>query len=984
MSRQLAATALATLMLSFAAATPAAAQTSAIEGRIVDEQAASVPGVTVTILGRDTGLTRVATTDRQGAYRLAGVPVGRYDVRAELAGFATMEQRDTIVDVSAIVRVDFALRIAAVTETVDVAARTPLLRVASAAVAGVVDSRRIEELPLNGRQFANLAGTLPGVGVGFHRDPTKSSQYMPQVAGGNGRNVNYIVDGGDNNDDTVGGPLQQFPLDAIEEFRFSIATFSAEFGRASGGVMTVVTKSGSNRLAGAAFNFLRHEQLNSRTTTEERAGVPKSDYRRWQYGGSLGGPVVQNTAHFFAAVERAQQNTFQAVDTRGLFPLLDGVFPVAYSENLLTGKVTINAGRNDRLTVRYGGNTNAQPEGAGPLRPPQSWGVNRNRFHSVNASHSRTLGTTAFNELDVQYATFANAVTANTDRATETFPNGVIVGQDPLAPQSTEQRKLHLRDDVSWHVTGRAGLAHDFKTGVAWTYEPHLGQPPIILSPSYLFYAHATNDPNGPLTAVNGNTNSTPIELAGYNIPLQQLGIYVQDDWHATNRLTLNVGVRYDLGIGYTLDQSRNPNFAVLQQAAKAGRFANVIGLEDFGQPPRNDTNNIQPRVGFAVDLHGNGTDVIRGGWGIYTDAAYTNANLLFAAVDARGPLETPGFSASNPDGIRKPDGTFFRVGDPLSTIAALNESGVTGLNGEVVSPRFEQPYTRQTSVGWSHQLGKVAAFDADYVHADGRDLSLRLRLNSRPNLGPRRFGDLPLDPNSANFRTVTSDGTSRYDALILSVRRRTTTGIDVAASYTLARAISLLGQAVDETGLGANTILDVTNPFAPAEYGPANADARHRASVSAIIPVGWGLQIAPIVSLRSALPVTTIEGVDRNRDSVVNDLPDRSYAYDGSNRPPKDIGACSTINCGRGSRFSQLNVRVSKRFTLPRGARIEAIAELFNAFNASNPGALNARRLLGPNALNGDFMQPASFAGDFQQPEQRVGQLGVRWVFGK
>jgi hypothetical protein len=135
--------------------------------------------VTVTILTHDTGLTRVATTDRQGAYRLAGVPVGRYDVRAELAGFATMEQRDTIVDVSAIVRVDFALRIAAVTETVDVAARTPLLRVASAAVGGVVDSRRIEELPLNGRQFANLAGTLPGVGVGFHRDPTKSSQYMP-------------------------------------------------------------------------------------------------------------------------------------------------------------------------------------------------------------------------------------------------------------------------------------------------------------------------------------------------------------------------------------------------------------------------------------------------------------------------------------------------------------------------------------------------------------------------------------------------------------------------------------------------------------------------------------------------------------------------------------------------------------------------------------------------------------------------------------
>jgi hypothetical protein len=235
------------------------AQSAAIEGRVVDEQSAAVPGVTVTLSRTDTGFARQTVSDGQGTYRIPGVPVGVYDVSAALTGFVTVAQRGTVVDVSSIVRVDFTLRIAPVAETVNVAADSPLLQRASAALGGVVDQRRIAELPLNGRQFANLAGTLPGVGVGFHRDPTKSSQYMPQVGGGNGRNVNYVVDGGDNNDDTVGGPLQQFPLDAIEEFRFSIATFSAELGRASGGVMSVVTKSGTNRLAGSAFNLARHE-----------------------------------------------------------------------------------------------------------------------------------------------------------------------------------------------------------------------------------------------------------------------------------------------------------------------------------------------------------------------------------------------------------------------------------------------------------------------------------------------------------------------------------------------------------------------------------------------------------------------------------------------------------------------------------------------------------------------------------------------------
>ena len=960
--------------------------TGGLTGTVRDASGASVPEAALTVKHLDTGLTRTTVTDGNGSYLQAALPIGRYDVTVSLSGFATVELHGVIVDVGAVVRADFQLRVAAVRETVNVTAASPLVQTASPVVGGVVERRRIEELPLNGRQFANLAATLPGVGIGFHRDPTKSSQYMPQVGGGFGRNMSIVVDGSDNNDDTVGGQLQGFPLDAIEEFRFSIASYAADQGRAAGGVMQVVTKSGTNQVAGSLFDLTRDDALNVLTESERRAGVAKPDYRRWQYGGSIGGPLVVDRVHAFAAVERVQQNTFQAVDTQGLFPALNGVFPVEYRESLLTTKLTLNTGAADRVAIRYAWNATSQPQGAGPRVPPEAWGDNRNRLHSLNANYSRVLGAGAFNELIVQYATFENVITAATDRSTETFPNGVIIGRAPSAPQETRQRKLHLRDDVSWHVAGRRGVSHDFKAGGVYEYEPTLGLPSLPTPPGQFSYTHLTNELNGPLTGVGGNAGAATIDSVPVNIPMTRAGGYLQDNWRVTNRLTVDAGVRYDVIIGYQIDQSRNPNFVAMQNAGRSGRLNGMIGFEDFGQDPKNDLNNIQPRLGFAFDVRGNGNDVVRGGWGTYSDSAFINGNVLFAASDAEGPQTSSFFGVSDPQGIRKPDGTFYRVGDPISSIAGLNQAGTTGLGGEIVSPRLEQPFTRQASIGWTHQLGATSAFNVDYIHADGRDLNLRLRLNTRPNLGPTRLSDLPLDPNSQGFRFAISRGTSQYDALLLSVRRRTLTGIDVAASYALSRAKSLYGGGVDETGLGppgSNGMQDATDPFAPVNFGPTAADARHRVSLSAIVPVGWGVQVAPLFFFRSALPVATIEGVDRNRDAINNDIPDRAFAFDGVGRPPTDMGACLTFNCGRGAPFSQLNVRVSKRFALPRGSRFEVIGEVFNLFNALNPGVFSPRRLLGTTP-NAEFMQPTVFAGDFQQPEQRVGQIGVRWMFGR
>ena len=219
-------------------------------------------------------------------------------------------------------------------ESVNVTGESPLVETGSSSVGGVVDVQNIESLPLNGRQFANLALTIPGVGLGFHSDPTKSTQFSPQIGGGNGRNVNYQIDGGDNNDDTVGGLLQLFPLEAIQEFNFQTARYKAEYGRSNGGVMNIVTKSGTNQFQGSGFTLFRDDSMNATTETEKLSNVEKQDYRRYQFGGSFGGPIVQNRAHFFAAAERTQLDTKQTVNTFGLFPSEDGIFTTPVRENL--------------------------------------------------------------------------------------------------------------------------------------------------------------------------------------------------------------------------------------------------------------------------------------------------------------------------------------------------------------------------------------------------------------------------------------------------------------------------------------------------------------------------------------------------------------------------------------------------------------------------------------------------------------------------
>jgi hypothetical protein len=979
----------AAIVLLLSCASAFAQQTTGnVTGRVLDAQGAAIPGATVTAKSAATGFTRMEVSDPEGLYRLTGLPVGLYDITAELVGFATISNKDIVVNVGQTATLDFSLKVASVAETVNVTGTSPLIETTASSVGGVVDPKTIESLPLNGRQFANLAATIPGVGLGYHSDPTKSTQYAPQIAGGNGRNLNYQIDGGDNNDDTVGGLLQLFPLEAVSEFNLITSRYKAEYGRSNGGVLNVVTKSGTNMWSGSFFELFRDTNLNSTTKTEELNHSEKQPYRRNQFGGSFGGPIAKNKAHFFAAVERTQQNTFQIVNTLGLFPTLDGTFATPYRENLVTVKGTTNLNASQYLSVRYGYNQNAQPYGVASTSPENNWGQSTNKFHSFNVNHNAVLGNSRLNEFIFQYADFANAITANSLDPYQSFPNRVTIGQNINTPQATQQKKYQLRDDFSWHVSGKGGLGHDLKTGFNFINEPRLFLTFNTGTGGYA-YTHLDNNISGPISAISLNGGS-----AEANTPMKQYALYIQDDFRLSDKLTLNLGFRYDLINGMAIDQSKNPNFLILDKAGKAGALNGIDGFQDFGLSPAEDKNNTQARAGFAYDLRGNGRDVVRGGYGRYYDFGYTNANILFAAVNATGIGAGTVYSVTNSNGIRKTDGTLFKVGDNVNTIAQPNEAGgALPLNSHIASPRIKQPYTDQVSFGWSHQLDTATAIDIDYMYARGRDLGWRPALNQRDGnpTGPRHYSVLLAPYGSfspASFTIDISNGRSEYNGLNVGIRRQLRRNFSVNAWYSLAKAEGTSGGGADELSTG--NIQNHLQPFGDIQFGPAGrTDARHRVNISGIVQVKGGFQIAPIFRYRSALPVAITEGVDVNQNGANTDISGEAFAFDGldSNNKAivKDLGACTTINCGRGASQSALNVRLSKTFHLKGTARIEGIFETFNLLNALNPSAFTTARYTGTvtsKTANPNFLLPTAYAGDFQQTEQRLAQIGFRFSF--
>src|SRR5262249_2500774 len=314
----------------------------------------------------------------------------------------------------------------------------------------------------------------------------------------------------------------------------------------------------------------------------------------------------------------------------------------------------------------------------------------------------------------------------------------------------------------------------------------------------------------------------------------------------------------------------------------------------------------------------------------------YTNSNVLFAAADSTGKGFGQVFNVTEAAGIKNANGTFFTVGQPISNISSQNQvvPGAFPLFGQWIDPRLQQPYQMQSNAGYSREVMGNTVISADYVNSLGRDLNFRPRVNQRiTGTTTRRLAALvpTLTPNVNSNRPTVSRGKSEYNAMILSVRRRFTRGWDMTAAYTLQKGISTIGAAADE--LNTANIQDPNNPFDdPRQLGPnLTTDARHLINVSATFSLPYGIRVAPIFFFRSALPVNLVDGRDLNLDGDAVDIPTKAYGVDsfdpdkGVNAQTtfKELGACETVNCGRGHYQTQTNLRLSKAFNLMGRARV-------------------------------------------------------------
>lgn len=930
---------------------------ASLKGRVTDEGGGALPGVTVTVSNPDTGFSRSTVTGADGSYFFPSIPAGTYNINADLSGFATVTTQKVELNVASERELNVTLKQAAVKEQITVTAQASLVET-TPAIGTVVSQREIQNLPLNGRQFANLGSLAPGTTLSVNSDPTKPGQLTIALNGGSGRNVNFTVDGGDNTDDTIGGALQNYNIEAVQEFNIQTQQYKAEYGRTTGGVLTVVTKSGTNTFLGSAYEFYRDKSLNEKTESEKLAGKGKSPYRRDQYGASLGGPIVRDRAHFFVTGERLNQPTNYIVNTKGIYPAVDGqAVPTPFKDDLLTAKLSGDINPRQFLQVRYGYQKNSDVYGDSPLTTPSALGTLTNNYHSILVGHSWQLAGDKFNEFLFQNTHFKNAILASSNDPFLIYPNGVQVGQNVNTPQTTAQIKRQYKDDFSFsHNLG--GMRHDFKVGANYIDEPLLGGDfSTGLSGQYFLKDPVVGSPVTEVAIFGG--------FAGYNTPIKQYNYYVQDDISVNKNLTLNVGMRYDIWKGFDIDQRNNPIWRTLSTQTKY----NESYLKDFqgGKAGKleNDTNNWGPRVGFTWDMQGDSKNIIRGGAGRYYDFPYTNATILFPSVAIQSTYGQI-YSLADPLGIKNPNGSFFQPGQPLPPQGVL--AGGADTPNEVASPTLATPFSDQVSLGYSWQVNPWLGVNIDASHIEYKDIPYRFRANPiDPATGQRRF------PSFGSFRMWYGKGKAKYNGLNLSGHARLGEKFELQGFYTLSHATGNVLAGADEFRLTAadyqpdfRTVRDQSvNPYNPqcsACFGSLNTDARHRFTVSGLYRGPWDLSFSGILRYRSGTPYTDWAGVDLNGDSYALDLP----------------AGVSHVNSLRGASFSQFDVRVAKGFRFGGDFGFDLIGEIFNLTNAKNERGFNGNRASGPDS----YKHATTFAGDPGQGEQRLAQLGVRVTF--
>ncbi|HXE79261.1 MAG TPA: TonB-dependent receptor [Vicinamibacterales bacterium] len=968
-----------------------------LTGIVKDPSNAVVPWATVTATNLETALQRVSVSGPDGRFVLPALPLGTYRIAVDLDGFDRHVVERVPIQLGSFPEIEVVLRPAGVEEKVTVTAPEPA-ESPSAVIANVVSQQQIARLPINVRNFISFSLTTPGVTA--DRMPVQGATATSGLSfsGQRARYNNITVDGLDNNDEVTGSVRATFSQEAVREFQVLAQSYSAEFGKASGGVVNIVTKSGTNVPGGTAFGYFRDDALNAREHFErfDPAGRsidrPKAPFGQQQYGGVFGGPIRRDRTFFFGAFERldVSANNFVTIDDTtpvvvhgrpvgtaaellraAGFPVETGHVPYDIHSNQLVVKLDQTLRNGDTLTLRYnlGHGRHGNVETWGGLVARSRGAELVNRDHMIAVSHTAVLSARLVNELRVQAASRRQKVLpldptcdGPCDRDDEGGPTVEIggvanVGRNRVTPQLRDNVRFQVLDTISYQ-TG----SHFWKAGIDLNVIDHSRSTiPLHFGGRFIF-APLPAIPGilpQPVSAIQAFALGLPAAyVQGYGNPGTEytagdLSAFIQDQWQAAPGLTISAGLRY-------------------QRQFWPERVYTVPGYGSFDFPV--DGNNLAPRLGVAWRPRPGDTLTVRGGYGVY----YNNIISAMAAI--------ADVINGTPDGLRTLVARFPRSVEAWNAPGRrLSEAQAGRFPSLVISidPGLKTSYAHQITAGVDRRMPWDLWFSANVIGVRGFNQLGAIDYNPLvPALGPgRRPEDVNGQPGtSASVLQYTSYGESWYRALSVSARKRTAR-YEFLAGYVLSRAednsTDFQTAFIPQTnGMGRNPADPEGLPvgFDPDdERGRSLQDQPHRFVFSGWGRGPWAVELAALVTIASGVPYNILAGTDLNGDGDGGTFPN-----DRARRNPADPSTSLPRNAGRLPHEATIDLRVSRRFTIAGSTTIEPIFEVFNLLNRVNYSEIN--NVFGTGAYPN---QPLPTFGQFQRAgPPRQAQVGLRVAF--